>query len=1109
MKKFVALLLALILGISLSVVNADIVVDTPAESKTIEWQVGYYARCRAYSKLKKHNFTHVKRFVRTVAVLPLALFIGVASAEAPTAPAPTFKVNCIYKGKTYEKTYASFEEAKNAYYTQKRHCGNMPIQLWSIATKVPVLVCESNWNEKIQAKQNALLFLEEARKLLKNNKIKENQITGVLKLRVSDIKNYVRAYNIDKLVELDGIAEKSALRIIRALRPICSLTTEIQSYNSKQFTRVKLSPEKYYTVDRITKGVSPVEAKALSLGGDDAIIHVVSKIDETNVEEKAAVELLLDWWHGVTHDALVINGKRYVPLGHGTNAAKECKTLWVLEEIYAEMKKWLLKDTNPGWKTTVAKKFAYLVGLQAVTRKSVGIPFMPEDFVILPSVFSEVKGKMDKEFLDGHEESFENNTENVNRSDGYFIIDIPEYMYPEYINRLIQSGMDPEEAEEHLRAFVNDHSINSYRCNGAALKGCGDKHIEAHKFLWANNIAKTPDGRDLRTVSVFCDETVLKTTIGPDGAYRTFQDWANSVRSEMALGICVKGHAKKTKDVSYQVIQSLCEASGETIRKMAKSTIDRVNNAHTVEGASKLLGRERGHILRVFPELANERNIKEAIQTKLKGLIDDAFGGKLLHCSNYAFITPDPIYVLQGWFGLEKTGCLEAGEAHVYGVKYGKMGFWRSPVMHPNSVRVYQNVAIKQEYKKYFKSEQFVIIMNSKDDVSLAAAADWDGDHGSVSTYEPLIEAIEETLAIWDKLVIWETPKTIKECVDRVKELDYIEGLTKTNELGLTVYGLNALLNRVLKVKDEETGETYTVIIDISHRGVNFKVFAGNVLVDASKHGGAEIEEPDESKISADMVQPWAKTYRDAAEAKMNWRVFVDKTNHFFETKADAEAFMKKNAKDNPQGPFDYLGELANIKTKDPRHMAGTLNKLYALYGTYIDRSINVYDVPENKFDFHKLMFKPEDETRRGIIGLISEGKAAYVQIGTMKIRPDEGLFNRLAKRYEADRAIWNSDSSKKDKDDTSFEDEWRIYALAEIEKYANAYGKELEDAYDVITWQMFKYIDKQYARMDHSMDYTRDNLWRAYWLIFGGMAEAAAMRFEKAEEKKEEKEEE
>lgn len=983
------------------------------------------------------------------------------------------------------KEFGDPETANAAY--EKIGCFNssFPRKLENIIGKVAVLLRCAKWGAEQRKTVADSEWKSSAETRLKNAGIKRPQIDALLSINVIDLQNAIISKNIDKLTSIKGVGSVSAKKAIFALKSICKATV-VEKVEMVEFTRVQLNnatsgPE--IIVDKIRKKISPIEDMAIAMGGNDAIIHVVSWIADPKKNDTDAIyraELLGDYWRHACHNGLVIDGKKYVPFGHGTNAAKECKTLWVLETILDKMVEDLKIPSN--WKITVAKQIAYMVGLQSVPTKPCRIPLLPQDFCVLPSVVSSTTVNIRKWFLDGHFEDIDNAQIEVNRSDGYFMIDIPDEMKPVLYNRMIARGDDPEEADRILHEFIENTKPNSYRAHPIALKGFGDKAIRVHEYLSDNGITTTSDGRPLDQICVFVDETVLKTTIGEGKAFRTFEDWCNTV-GEIDLGVCVQGHKKSRKNVSYQVAQSLCDIGGQTVRDLVKPTIQTVNAMHTVNGISVALGQELGAVIRKFPEILNCRNVKEKAQRAIAKSVDDAFGGKLLKCCYYAFITPDPFYILQGWFGLERTGSLEAGEFHVGNVKKGTMVTWRSPVMHPNSVRIIENVAVKPEFAKYIKNDEFVIRMNSKDDISMAMDADWDGDHAFVSAEPAMIQAARETLAKWNRLIVWETPKTEKIVVKRSDEIEYYSNLTHRNELGLTVYGLNALLNGVHVYNDQTTGKKTYKPESINHVGVDFKKFAANVLVDASKHGGATITEPKASANSKFMAQPWAKDYRDAALNKLDT---AGKTK-----KQIDEKLLAKRAK------LDAMCQYCELDREQMK--IGTLNKMFTLFCRDIDRSLEIKDAPDKEFDFHEIMFNPE-ESYRGMQGLIRKGSMGKILVDGFWIRPDQGLFDSIARRIERDRKDWR-DSDRKDKEDTSFEETWRINALAEIQAFAESFGKTLQDAYDVITWQMFKYIDKIYATMDGSGDYVRDNLWKAYWMIFGGMAAEAASHGEIIEE--------
>lgn len=997
-----------------------------------------------------------------------------------------FFVSYINKcGEVKSKEYRDPEIANAAYDKIGSIDPNLPRKIENISGKVAVLLRCSKWGAEQRKAVSDLEWRLSVNVRLNNAGLRRPQIDAILAVDAEKLQNAVIARDIDVLTSIEGIGEISAKKAIFALKSICRATS-VEKVEMVEFTRVQLNNAACgdeIVVDKIRKRVSPVEDMAIAMGGTDAIIHVVSWIADPKEGDTDAVyraELLGDYWRHICHYGLELNGKKYVPFGHGTNAAKECKTLWVLEDVFDRMVEELKIPRN--WKITVAKQIAYMVGLQSVPTKPCGIPFLPQDFCVLPSVVSNSAANVRKWFLDGHFEDIDNAQIEVNRSDGYFMIDVPDEMKPVLYNRMIARGDDPEEADRILREFIENTKPNSYRAHPIALKGFGDKAIRVHEFLYDNGVVTTPDGRPLDQICVFVDETVLKTTIGEGKAFRTFEDWCNTV-GEIDLGVCVQGHKRSRKNVSYQVSQSLCEASRQTVRELVAPTVQTVNTMHTIDGISVVLGRELGSVLRKYPEIINCRNVREKAQRAIAKSIDDAFGGRLLKCCYYAFITPDPFYVLQGWFGLERTGSLEAGEFHVGNVKRGTMVTWRSPVMHPNSVRIIENVGIKPAFVKYIKNDEFVIRMNSKDDISMAMDADWDGDHAFVSAEPAMIQAARETLTEWNRLIVWETPKTEKIVVKRSDEIEYYSNLTHRNELGLTVYGLNALLNGVHAYNDQTTGKKTYKPEPITHVGVDFKKFAANVLVDASKHGGATITEPKASANSKFMAQPWAKDYRDAVLSKLDT---AGKTK-----KQIDEELLEKRAK---------LDAMCQYHELDREQMKiGTLNKMFTLFCRDIDRSLEIKDAPDKEFDFHEIMFDPE-ESYRGMQGLIRKGSMGKILVDGFWIRPDQGLFDSIARRIERDRKDWR-DSDRKDKEDTSFEETWRINALAEIQAFAESFGKTLQDAYDVITWQMFKYIDKIYATMDGSGDYVRDNLWKAYWMIFGGMAAEAASHGEIIEE--------
>ena len=967
-----------------------------------------------------------------------------------------------------------------------------------------------------------------AHKLLEAaGKLTKPQIDAVLAMDNKELRNAVATTNIEKICEIKGVAEKSAMRIIRALKKI-SKPQMVKLGKSREFPRMQLvndqRSEAFVVWDTINKTVSPFEAIAMELGGKDAIIHVVSRIDDDDKDEGQMIRAakLNDLWLKLVHEGIVYNGHKYKLFGHGTNAAKGCKSMAVLEEIYDPLRKIINAGCSKNWKNTAAKDVAYKTGLISVASHRIDIPFKPEMFCIYDTVVSTVKADTTKLYLDGHAEDIDNNNVDVKRSDGLFFIHVSAKMKVQLHNEMVLNGFAPEEASRILDDFCKDTRYYSYRGaqnpkTGFAplkLKGLGVKAVDVHAYLKSIGVTKTPDGRDIDDIIFFVDDTVIKTNIGKGKAYETFKDWCSAM-GDIFIGTLVQQHAKEKKHISYQVTQSLCEATDEQVEKIGQKTVDKLNNLHTVNGAARLLGREWGEVLKMIPELINTKVFDKQVQHAIENEVNEAFSGKVLNDCYYAFVCPEWFTILAKWHGVDVKPMLKAGQVHIPGVRKGKLGMWRSPVMHPNSVRVVENVDIPAEYKKFLLSDEYCIILNNMDDIPLAMDMDFDGDHGNVTDDDNIIAAIEETLAKWNRLIIWETPNPEKKIIDEKELTQYWEALTHMNELGLTVFGLNALLNGIIHEKDEITGFWYDRRIEVSHRGVDFKKFAANVLVDASKHGGANIDEPEESAMCANMLQPWSKTYQDAAFGdsgrgikKKIWYVKYNKSKMFFETLDGARAYYnsirydvveetgvkidkfetdEKLAKSLCE-PVNYLDELADPARLSTNLRYKTLNKLFAFYAENARRDTNVDDRPTGKLDYTKLMF---DKTpgRRGMIGLIRKGQLSLVTLDGEKFRPDNGLIDSLARRYDRDRAAYNADDTIKDKDGNDFDMAWRANALAEIEAFASMYGKTLRDAYDVATWYMFTKSDNDYLRMDGKLDFLYNKLWQVYKLVFGGMA--------------------
>jgi len=111
MKKLVSLLIALVLSVFSAVsVTADNPIDTPVETKTVEWAIAYHARCVKYGKVSNYG-KRMSKFAKNVALAPLRLFLGTAVAET-TANERYW--SCLAQGGTHEEATVAYNAADDS-----------------------------------------------------------------------------------------------------------------------------------------------------------------------------------------------------------------------------------------------------------------------------------------------------------------------------------------------------------------------------------------------------------------------------------------------------------------------------------------------------------------------------------------------------------------------------------------------------------------------------------------------------------------------------------------------------------------------------------------------------------------------------------------------------------------------------------------------------------------------------------------------------------------------------------------------------------------------------------------------------------------------------------
>ena len=294
---------------------------------------------------------------------------------------------------------------------------NIPVKMEWESTPCNIMIEHSGWNTESEITLVESVTRKQIQERLIGAGIPSDKVTTVMTMELKDIINAVIAKDMSAFTAMKGIGDKTAEKIIRSLNGKVTFGAMIIGNSRKQFhqrIRVTLNPnfmingnDKPWLFDSVRKRWSNLEQYAAAISNDEhCIINVVSTIPELSapvwdVAARDRADLKQDIWDHACHKGLLLNGRRYVFIGHGTNAAKENSSLFCLEQYAERVCKHFAHNVNPGWQVTDAKYVAYMIGLQSVYAESVELPIEPEDFEIFDSLIQEIKDDVMQNHIDG------------------------------------------------------------------------------------------------------------------------------------------------------------------------------------------------------------------------------------------------------------------------------------------------------------------------------------------------------------------------------------------------------------------------------------------------------------------------------------------------------------------------------------------------------------------------------------------------------------------------------------------------------------------------------------------------------------------------------------
>lgn len=212
------------------------------------------------------------------------------------------------------------------------------------------------------------------------------------------------------------------------------------------------------------------------------------------------------------------------------------------------------------------------------------------------------------------------------------------------------------------------------------------------------------------------------------------------------------------KNINYQMIQTLRCLTDEDIIELSKRNVDEILSLGTSKERKSV---DKNYILKIFgatkdnknkspfqkclleyPEMLQDKYIKEQLKSKKESLVKELYAGKFLIEGDYTFALPDLYAFCEHLFmGIDNPqGLLKAGEVCCRLYPDGiELDCLRSPHLYCEHVVETNNI------QEWFTTN--AIYTNAHDFLSRIVALDWDGDHLLVCSNPTIIKAAKKVIS--------------------------------------------------------------------------------------------------------------------------------------------------------------------------------------------------------------------------------------------------------------------------------------------------------------------------------------------------------------------------
>lgn len=762
-------------------------------------------------------------------------------------------------------------------------------------------------------------------------------------------------------------------------------------------------------IDEVVLFPSAMMEKLDSMGlAANGIMKVSSVMElEMTDDDKAVAQTHLDH---IVNVGIEYAGRHYTPFFAGSSDIRKGSSVWIDKSVYAEIGKWAMCGLQTKNLNIAVNKYAAYIGLlMSSTRKFEDVYGKQLDVhrvCVVKDSSVIVSGAVD--YVDGGKSTKKNDhSVEINAFDG------AAYIRPE---------MTAGKASTLRAPWVKAMAIPMDYIRFAEERGLST----IIKDYWENDV-------DLREIDLILTESCFKMA----GQYENFAQYqAAFVSLGHEIRVCVEEHAPRKKAMPYQQHQTLIGATDEDAMKLAYMTWEHMSEFKNPEKTGGLIGGALGQATKIYSGLLVEPYTARLISEAYTAKRNRALGGKVFDLGYNAFLAPDPVAMLEALYGLPVKGVLKAGECCCAPTGRGWIDITRNPHLDHAHCLLYA-VSIPNDY--------FVgptLYLNIWDLTTIRLRADYDGDHVWYSRNSFLLNAVRKTDKILKNLPVdWVAPKAPKTSINRANLAQFFSSLTQASQIGIYADNFTKFWAWMAQEIEEDR-----VSLDECREVWCWLTWAGNVLIDAAKHGAANVKSPELVRYFSKMPLPafceHAKANNDRPLGSEHWQTRVAKSN----------------------GIVDKYAECIQKNVDEELHINGS-----------------------EGFVFDPYMMLNDAHRKVGpLAGLYARG----TRIPGTELYEGEGFFQKLAFMHAPEmEALRFKDLHT----ELSWEAERGKIMFQQIKLWAEERGSTIEAAYDIIARGVFSRADKTSEKWAYAMK-------RTFWCVFGEMAISAILNNQGAE---------